>query len=316
MFLAEGWQSANSPRELLTLAVPAVRTTDAPHLKVKGESYKRWGTSKVQRNKKVIEKAQKEEKTVHFASLMDSCHLSQKLRIVKNDPKVVLYYVTAWWRTRRLVYCVLQTDIFRVAHDSRQRMGQYFTVSMMRRTSKRRNRLQWTWRTLHKYEQNRNHNVHHFDSCTLAALDVGTSLRNDFIIEKMDGRKYLGWEILSMYCEKTLFFSVYVDDIKMGDKLTTWNLCSVFFLFDNMICRKAHLCCIKRDVRRLNTNRTWRSLRKSKISVSLWYRRYDEQITWQRERCCKNHRNGPKIWKDTKKMWTRIVNGQSKRCNN
>ena len=34
----------------------------------------------------------------------------------------------------------------------------------------------------------------------------------------MDGGKYLGWEYFSMYREKKLFLSVYVDDIKMGDK--------------------------------------------------------------------------------------------------
>ena len=47
-----------------------------------------WRESKVRRKKEVMEEAQKEGNAVHFATLMDLCHLKQKLRIGQEVPKI------------------------------------------------------------------------------------------------------------------------------------------------------------------------------------------------------------------------------------
>ena len=41
---------------------------------------------------------------------------------------------------------------------------------------------------------------------------------SSLLLGKWTGEKYLAWEYFSMYREKTPCLSVYVDDIKMGDK--------------------------------------------------------------------------------------------------
>ena len=67
----------------------AMKTPDAKAAddKKKRMGKAHWQESNVKSKRKVIEKAQKEGKTVHFATLVDSCHLKN----AKLDEKIQKY---------------------------------------------------------------------------------------------------------------------------------------------------------------------------------------------------------------------------------
>ena len=70
--------------------------------------------------------------SLHFATLMDLCHVQNR----ENVAKLQRPSCTARRRCdrrRRLLCCARVTGIFCVAHESHQRIGQYFTISRMRR---------------------------------------------------------------------------------------------------------------------------------------------------------------------------------------
>ena len=173
-FWPRGWQSANSPRELVDLAVPGVRTTtDAPHLDVAGQSYIRSGTSKFARKfTKVIEKAQKEGKTVHYASytVFSNRHLSSEHDGRSKSTTNLESQCPPFW----FVY-LDREDLFETAGKK----------------------------------------------CVRTPIDRivnGTSLKRFLLLDKWTGESTWDGNTFQCISAKTLFLSVYVDDIKMGDK--------------------------------------------------------------------------------------------------
>ena len=85
-----------------------------------------WRESKVKSKKEDIEQAQKEGKTVRFATLMDSCHL--KNSELEKVPNIQRQCSLTWRRSEGwlwLVQCLLSKDL--PFHTRRsQSIGRYF----------------------------------------------------------------------------------------------------------------------------------------------------------------------------------------------
>ena len=185
--LAEGWQSANSPRELVALAVPRVRTSDAPHLDVAGQSCIKGGEHRKFKELKKSSKKHKRKRRL-FTSPRILCSPTDISSVNMMDaPKV---------RTNLESQCPPFWFVYLDLEDLLETAGK---------------------------------------KCVRTSIDrivVWTPLRNDFIIEKMVGRKYLGWGYFSMYREQTLPLCVWgryqgertVDNLKLVWCLFFWQL--------------------------------------------------------------------------------------------
>ena len=74
------------------MKIPDAKAGDKEWDKLK--NLRTWQESKVKSKQDVIEQTQKEGKTVHFAKLIDLCHLQNRnWRRSSNNTKAVLCYV-------------------------------------------------------------------------------------------------------------------------------------------------------------------------------------------------------------------------------
>ena len=111
-------------------------------------SWRSWriyqhGKNQVNSKQEVIEQAQKEGTTVHFATLMDLCHFQKKKKKKNSDwatrSNIHRRTCTTWRRCGRwlrFVWSFHRAGILRVTHVRRQCSGCDFQSSRMRRTSK------------------------------------------------------------------------------------------------------------------------------------------------------------------------------------
>ena len=92
----------------------------------KRETIPAWQLTKVRNKNEVITEARSRGRTVHFASLMDFCHLKNS----ELEPQLQKYKGRV----------VLRGDIVKygISNDSRKSHGHYIEASRMRRTSSRR----------------------------------------------------------------------------------------------------------------------------------------------------------------------------------
>ena len=99
-----------------------------------------WQVTKVKSKTEVIQKAQQEGGTFHFASLMDLCHLKNlELEQQKKKGRVVLRSDAV--KDDSGTYAVFTDQGFdSVTNDCRQSSGRHCQTAWMR-TSKRRNSL-------------------------------------------------------------------------------------------------------------------------------------------------------------------------------
>ena len=100
-----------------------------------------WQLTKVRNIKEVIAEARDEGRTVHFASLMDLCHLKNselEPQFQKYKGRVVLRGDTGerWFR---LLRSISRARIISVTNDSRKSNGCHSKTARMRGTRSRRN---------------------------------------------------------------------------------------------------------------------------------------------------------------------------------
>ena len=107
---------------------------------VKLEKIPTWQLTKVRNKNEVIAEARNEGRKVHFASLMDLCHLKnsevqlqfQKLQRQSCAPR---WHCEIWFRIIRSIYW---TRIISITNDRRKSQGHNIRIAGMRRTSSRR----------------------------------------------------------------------------------------------------------------------------------------------------------------------------------
>ena len=103
----------------------------------KGEKLPAWQVTKEKIKKDVIEKARKEGWTVHFATLMDLCHL-KKLGVGAKLPKIQRARRSPRWCCEGrfwLLRCIHGAGLVSITNDSRESSGGYCHTTWMRRTS-------------------------------------------------------------------------------------------------------------------------------------------------------------------------------------
>ena len=100
-----------------------------------------WQMTQVRSKKEVIKEAQKAERTVQFAPLMDICHLKKKSelkpRFQKYKGRVVLRVGTVKYDSGSCAICTEQGSAASITNDGRKSSGWCSTAVSMRRTSSR-----------------------------------------------------------------------------------------------------------------------------------------------------------------------------------
>ena len=101
-----------------------------------------WHLTKVRNQKEVIEEARTKGRKVHFASLMDLCHLKNSeldrasTSQVQRQSRAPRWHFEGWFRIIRSIYST-RIIIIIITNDSRKSHGHYFNTTGMRRTSSR-----------------------------------------------------------------------------------------------------------------------------------------------------------------------------------
>ena len=104
------------------------------------EKISAWNLTKVKSKEQVIDEARTSGATVHFASLMDICHL-KKCWIGGKAPEIQRSSCTPWWyckRRFRVLRSIHRTRIFSISNDSSQDHGYHLQIVWLRWTSSRR----------------------------------------------------------------------------------------------------------------------------------------------------------------------------------
>ena len=203
--------------------------------------FRRGDLTKVRSKKEVIDEARTKGAEVHFASLMDICHL-KNARIGGKAPKIQRSSTPRWYCEGRFgVLCsILCTRIISFTNDSSKSHGYHIQTAWLRRTSS------WCSICLYPSKNGRcSKNIEnskigmsrHLDSSTTTQMakimvQYGRSSRSSWTksVWSSFGRDL--WErqfkkvlletrlgmLLIVYLARGLFLSVYVDDIKLAGK--------------------------------------------------------------------------------------------------
>ena len=100
------------------------------------EKFSAWNLTKVRSKKEVIDEARTSGATVHFASLMDICHLKNAELEAKTQK--IQKKSTPWGNCKRrfrVLRSIHRTRIFSISNDSRQDHGYHLQIAWLRRTS-------------------------------------------------------------------------------------------------------------------------------------------------------------------------------------
>ena len=103
------------------------------------EKISAWNLTKVKSKSEVIDEARTSGAIVHFASLMDICHLKNaelETKHQKYKGRVVLRGDIVKFRFLRSIH---GTKIFSISNDTRQDHGYHLQIAGLRWTSSRRN---------------------------------------------------------------------------------------------------------------------------------------------------------------------------------
>ena len=106
----------------------------------KSEKISAWNLTKVRSKSEVIDEARTSGAKVHFASLMDICHLKNAELEAKHQ-KIQRSSYTPWGyckRRFRILRSIHRTRIFSISNDSRQDHGYHLQIAGLRWTSSRR----------------------------------------------------------------------------------------------------------------------------------------------------------------------------------
>ena len=213
------------------------------------EKISAWNLTKVRSKKEVIDEARNKGAKVHFASLMDICHLKNAELEAKHQKiqQVVLLLRGDTVKDDSGSYAVFTEQGSSASQmDSRQNHGYHLQIAWLRWTSSRRSICLYpskNGRCSQIIENSENRNVQRFGFvyhdtnrlnhgpvwktqsfflkgiCTVHPL-AGLLWERQFekILLKHGWEKIPNWECLFVHREIGLFLSVYVDDIKLAGK--------------------------------------------------------------------------------------------------
>ena len=211
------------------------------------EKISAWNLTKVRSKKEVIDEARSADATVHFASLMDICHLKnaeleaehQKYKgrvvlrgeIVKDDSGSYAVFTEQGSSASQMTAAKIMDIISRLPGCDGQAadaVSAYTQVKwkMLANYWKFQNRSVQTFGFVYHDTNGQNHGPVRKTQLFLSNGICMVILLQDYCGKgnlrksywNMAGRKFPNWECLFVHREKGLFLSVYVDDIKLAGK--------------------------------------------------------------------------------------------------
>ena len=234
---------------LLDMKIPAAKAAVDKELE-KLEKISAWNLTKVKSKSEVIDEARTSGATVHFASLMDICHLKMpNCRQSTKNTKVELYSEATM---RKIILDLMQYSLNKdLQHLKCQQLKSWISfpdcpVAMDKQQTQYRLIPKWKWKMLTNYWKFPNRNAqtfiwirlprHKWPKSWSSMEDPVVPLERNLyghplagllwerqfekVLLKHGWEKIPNWECLFVHREKGLFLSVYVDDIKFGWKET------------------------------------------------------------------------------------------------
>ena len=210
----------------------------------KNEKLPAWHLAKVRNKKEVIDEARKRGRKVHFASLMDLCHLKKrrgrtKAPKIHRTSRVPRRHGKRWFRiTRRICWI----RIISVPNDSRKKswtlfpdflyvqVKQLMKYPLLRRSKWKMHQRYWKFQSqnaqtfgyVYQSTNGRNHGpvwkTQLFLLNGICTVTVWQDYCGNGNLRKFYWEKVPNWECLFVNRGKGLFLSVYVDDLKLAGK--------------------------------------------------------------------------------------------------
>ena len=204
-----------------------------------------WDLTKVRSKKEVIDEARTKSVKVHFASLMDICHLKNaeleaKQLKYKRSSCTPRRHCKRWFWTLCSIY---RTRIISITNDSSKSHGYHLQIAwvamdkqltqypLVPRSKWKMHQHYWRFQSqnvqifgyYYRSTNVPNHGpvwkIQSFERKESVRLSFGRTIMGKAIRESsISWEKVSNWECLFVHREKGLFLSVYVDDIKLAGK--------------------------------------------------------------------------------------------------
>ena len=217
-----------------------------------------WNLTKVKSKKEVIDEARTKGAKVHFASLMDTCHLKNAEFETKHQ-KIQWSSCTPRWYCERWfwILCSIHwTRFISITNDSSKSHGYHLQIARLRRTSSRRSVCLYpgqNGRCSKFFENSKIGMSRHLDSSTTTQMAkimvqyvrssgsswtksvwssfsktvIGKAIWENIIEVQLGEGFQLGMLIRTPW--KGLFLSVYVDDTKLAERNKTLIWCGKYW---------------------------------------------------------------------------------------